>query len=156
MLHYLALPFYPPIARTLKRGTLLSSLILFENLFTPFCWITSFVLNEHTGYFFSCIIWNSSFALLRCYTCLLTKKLFDNIVSLKLLWWDLAHKKEVGQGQCWRKHRGRRVGAAANLDWQESERRQKYHKEIITKRGWVNITPHTCPEGKLIQTKKKY
>ena len=112
MLHYLALPFYPPIARTLKRGTLLSSLILFENLFTPFCWITSFVLNEHTGYFFSCIIWNSSFALLRCYTCLLTKKLFDNIVSLKLLWWDLAHKKEVGQGQCWRKHRGRRVGGS--------------------------------------------
>ena len=121
--------FYPPIARTLKRGTLLSSLILSQILFASFCRVNSFVLNELLLFTTKQICWCSA---------VLLEKLFDNIVSSKLLWWDEERRSKLVKANA-----GENIERPpTNLDWQESERSQKYHKESerrqkIRQRKWT-------------------
>ena len=128
-MQYLVLLFHPATARNLKRGTLLSSLILFEKLFTSFCWISSFVLNEHSGNFCNLKLILSFAVLLVCWwrSCLTTLwawNFFDEIslTRSKLVKANAGENIERPHG--WRPQTwiGKKVSGGQNITKKSSQR----------------------------------
>ena len=121
-----------PIVRTLKRGILLSSLILLENLFASFCWINSFVLNVHIGKLLPYNEGNLKLILLCSFTGMPVKKLFDNTASFKLLWWDQEEGGSWSRPMPEKTLRGRRGKLRLVRKWAAAKISQRNpHKEKI-------------------------